>query len=272
VGVIARLISVLGALAVVAGLAAAPVRALPVDLELVLAIDVSGSIDVEEAQLQREGYVQAFLDPILIRTIMDGPYGRIAVAYFEWSGGEQQQTVINWTLIKDPTSAHAFADELARQPISRGRFTSISGAIDYAAPMFEQNDYESNRQVIDVSGDGYNNSGRFIIFARDQAVAKRITINGLPIINDRPNPFGGPNQNRDLDVYFENCVIGGQGAFVIVANGFKEFATAVRRKLILEIAGREPEPAIRPAQARLSDCLMGERQFRQFQFRAPDVQ
>lgn len=249
-----------------------PARALPVDLELVLAVDVSGSIDAEEAQLQREGYVQAFLDPILIKTIIDGNHGRIAVAYIEWSGGEQQQVVMSWTLIKDAASARAFADELAKQPIARGRYTSISGAIDFASPMFDANEYESTRQVIDVSGDGYNNSGRFILFARDQAVAKRITINGLPIVNDRPNPFGGPNQNRDLDVYYENCVIGGQGAFMIVANGFKEFATAVRRKLILEIAGVEPEPRVQPAQARLTDCLLGERQFRQFQFRTPDNQ
>jgi len=259
------------ALAMLAG----PSRAAEqVDLELVLAVDVSGSIDFEEAKLQRQGYIDAFRDKFVLEAIQSGPHGRIAVTYFEWSGSEQQQLTTKWAVIHDAASADAFARQLEDAPVSRGRFTSISGAIVYAIPMFEANDYQARRKVIDISGDGPNNAGPWVTVARELALSRQITINGLPIINDRPQfgGFGGMNL-KDLDVYFEHCVIGGPDAFMIAANGFEDFAKAVRRKMILEIAGDTPEPRFIPAQAspqlfEATDCQVGEKMM-QFRFRDP---
>ncbi len=217
---------------------AAPARAgeVPVDLELILAVDVSGSIDEAEAALQREGYVKAIAHPDIVAAIRGGMLGRIAVTYFEWSGVGWQEKVLDWTLIKDPASARAFSQALARAPIDSGPWTSISGAIDFAVPMFEANGYEGTRRVIDISGDGPNNVGGYVPQARDRAVARGIIINGLPIMNDRPNYVRLPMPN--LDLYYRNCVIGGPGAFIVVTHDFKAFATAIRRKLVLEIAAR----------------------------------
>lgn len=209
----------------------------PVDLELALAVDVSGSIDDEEAQLQRDGYVAAFRDPGVIRAIEQGMLGRIAVAYYEWSGYGQIRVIVGWTLIENEKTAHAFASRLTLEPPRTVRRTSISSAIDFALPFFERNKFDGARRVVDVSGDGANNSGELVTDARDRVIAAGVTINGLPIMNGRLGPFGWP-PIPDLDLYYENCVIGGPGAFLVVANGFGEFAEAVRRKLILEIAGR----------------------------------
>ena len=215
----------------------------PVDLELALAVDVSGSIDDEEAQLQRDGYVAAFRDPAVIRAIEQGMLGRIAVAYYEWAGFDRVRVIVDWTLIDDAKSAHAFAALLTLEPPRTVRRTSISSAIDFAVPFFERNDFDGTRRVVDVSGDGANNSGDLVTHARDRAVAAGATVNGLPIINGRPGPFGWP-PIENLDLYYRDCVIGGPGAFLVVANSFEEFAEAVRRKLILEIAGvDEPAPA-----------------------------
>ncbi len=208
----------------------------PVDLELVLAIDVSGSIDEAEAAIQREGYVKAIAHPDIVAAIRGGMLGRIAVAYFEWSGVGWQEKVLDWTLIKDAASAGAFSRALARAPIDTGPWTSIAGAIDFAVPMFEANGYEGTRRVIDISGDGPNNVGGYVPQARDRAVARGIIINGLPIMNDRPNYVRLPMPN--LDLYYRNCVIGGPGAFIVVTHDFKAFAAAIRCKLVLEIAGR----------------------------------
>ena len=263
-------------LLLVAAASLAPVQAAEqVDLELILAIDVSGSIDFDEAKLQRQGYIDAFRDKFVIEAIQSGPHGRIAVTYFEWSGAEQQQITTKWTVIHDAATADAYARQLEDAPISRGRFTSISGAIVFAIPMFEANDYQARRKVIDVSGDGPNNAGPWVNVARELALSRQITINGLPIINDRPQfgGFGGMNL-RDLDIYFEHCVIGGPDAFMIAANGFEDFAKAVRRKMILEIAGLTPEPRFIPAQAtpqifEATDCQVGEKMM-QFRFRDPN--
>ncbi|MEE8276345.1 MAG: DUF1194 domain-containing protein [Alphaproteobacteria bacterium] len=211
----------------------------PVDLELVLAVDISGSIDAFEARLQRQGYMSAIVHPRVIGAIESGFLQRIAVTYFEWGGDFHQRTIVGWTVISDAASARAFASALAEMPIVRARRTSISAAIDYAVPLFENNGYEGTRRVIDVSGDGYNNIGRPVIEARDAAVATGITINGLPIINDRPNPFGRPPP-ANLDTYYENYVIGGPGSFLVVAVKFDNFAQAILSKLIREIAAAAP--------------------------------
>ncbi len=231
---------------VIAAAPAAPAAAAErnVDLELVLAVDVSESIDAEEARAQRNGYVAALGDARVLAAIRAGRLGRIAVTYFEWSGIGRQRLLLGWTVIHDQASARRAADALARAPIGGGRWTSISSALDYAVPLFAANRIDSLRRVIDISGDGYNNAGRPVTRARDAAVARGITINGLPVIA-RPTNFSWPPMPY-LDLYFRNCVIGGPGAFMVVAATSKDFARSVRRKLILEIAGIEP-PAHRAA-------------------------
>lgn len=221
-----------------------PAIALPVDLELVLAVDISGSVDEEEGQLQRDGYVQAFRDPRVLEAIRSGFHGRIAVNYIEWADVAVRHVVMDWQLVSDAASAARVADLIATAPKIRGRYTSISGAIELAAAQFAKNDFESRRMVIDISGDGANNNGGLVTGYRDKAVAAGITINGLPIVNDRPGPFGQLPM-RDLDEYYRNCVIGGPWAFIVVAEGFQSFANAVRRKLLIEIGGGEP-PAEQP--------------------------
>lgn len=217
----------------------------PVDLELALGVDVSGSIDWEEAELQRRGYVDAFRHPQIIEAIQSGMLGRIAVTYYEWAGFGHMKVIADWTLVEDEATAHAFADKLAEtrpRPASR---TAISDAIDFAAGIFDGNGFDGQRRVIDLSGDGPNNHGELVTLARDRAVAQGITINGLPIVNDRPSPSGRPPL-KDLDLYYRDCVIGGPRAFMVVANDFIDFARAVRRKLFLEIAGLMPEPHLEP--------------------------
>jgi len=246
---------------------AASAQDMPVDLELALGIDVSGSVDDEEAMLQRHGYIAAFRDPDVIHAIETGILGRIAVAYYEWAGYGHMRIITDWTLVDGAAAAHAFADSLERNPPRTAHRTAISSAIDFAVTYFEVNDFEGTRRVVDISGDGANNWGGLVTEARDRAVAAGVVINGLPIVNDRPGPSGWPQQ-PNLDLYYENCVIGGPGAFIVVANSFPEFAEAVRKKLILEIAGRPPrgEPRIVPAQY-LPDrvappCDIGEQRMR----------
>lgn len=210
-----------------------------VDLSLALAVDISGSIDPDEAELQRQGYVRAFTDPQIRKAILGGYNGRIAVAYYEWSDAWRQQLLVDWTLLDSNAAIDSFADRLARMPITVLTRTSISGAIRYAIPMFERSPYTAERKVLDISGDGANNDGGMITQARDEALARRITINGLPIMNGRPNKYGFP-PDPDLDLYYEGCVIGGPRSFIVVANGFNEFQDAVRKKLLLEIANIEP--------------------------------
>lgn len=244
-----------------------PARAadIPVDLELILAVDVSGSVDWEEASLQRRGYVEAIRSDEVIGAIRAGANGKIAVAYIEWAGAYLQRTVIDWTVIDGPDSARAFTTALTEAPIETGPWTSISAAINYAVPMFARNDYQGTRRVIDISGDGPNNAGRPVTEARDAAIAAGITINGLPIVNDRPGP-GGLRSIRDLDKYYRDCVIGGAGAFLVVAKDFTDFSLAIKRKLIFEIAGRMPSPEERgmiPVQAQPPVfCGAGEMQMR----------
>jgi hypothetical protein len=210
-----------------------------VDLALALGIDISGSIDPDEAHLQREGYVLAFRDPVVVRAILGGPNGRIAVAYFEWSDSYLQKLLIDWTLLDSESSIAAFADRLAAEPISIARRTSISGALRYAVQLFSRLPYDTERKTLDISGDGSNNDGALVTDARTEALQQRISINGLPIMNDRPNPFGFPAE-ADLDQYYLHCVTGGPRSFVEVARNFEDFPRAVRKKLLQEVADRGP--------------------------------
>ena len=222
-----------------------------VDLELILAVDVSRSIDREEARLQRQGYIDAFRDPELGRVIRSGFTGRIAVGYFEWAGEGHARIVAPWTVLDGEESARAFADRLSgAEPPRPARRTSISHAIEFALPWFEANGISGTRRVVDISGDGPNNDGDLVLNARAKALAAGVTINGLPIMGHSRGLYSRFNL-PDLDLYFRDCVIGGPGAFLEVAVDFPDFARAVRRKLILEIAGRTPAVGarIRPAQA-----------------------
>lgn len=220
----------------------------PVDLELVIATDVSFSIDAEEARLQRQGIIDAFRSPEVIGAIRGGALGRIAVAYIDFSSRPFNKVVIDWQIIEDQATAYGFADRLAQAPANRGQSTSISDALELAARLIDENELEGSRRVIDVSGDGPNNAGQRVDIMRDAVLAKRITINGLPIIN-LADQWNSRYFLADLDRYFEGCVTGGAGSFVIVASDFVDFARAIRQKLILEIAGLAP--AAEPPRPRL---------------------
>ena len=215
-----------------------------VDLELVLAVDISESIDLAEATLQRQGFVYALRHPDVLDVIQRGRLGRVAITYIEWAGELYQNTLIGWTEIADAGSAAAFADAVEQIAVATAPWTSISGAIAFAARSFEDNGFRGERRIIDISGDGPNNNGDPVVRVRDRALAVGITINGLAIINDRPGAYGYPPFS-DLDLYYRDCVIGGRGAFVVVADGFNDFARAILRKMVLEIAGAAP--AARPS-------------------------
>ncbi len=207
----------------------------PVDVALVLAVDVSRSVDEDEARLQREGYRSAVTDPKVVEAIRGGMLGSIAICYVEWAGIEYQRIVLPWTRIGSQGEADGWATALERAPRASLSWTSISGAIETSRRAIAECPHEATRKVIDVSGDGVNNSGPPAEMARDRAVADGITINGLPILNDRPTFGRAPP--IPLDQYFRDSVIGGQGAFMIAAEDFEAFGNAVRRKLIREIAG-----------------------------------
>jgi hypothetical protein len=207
----------------------------PVDVALVLAVDVSRSVDEDEARLQREGYRGAVADPRVVEAIRGGMLGSIALAYVEWAGIEYQRLVLPWTRIASQRDADGWGEALAGAPRASLSWTSVSGAIDFSRRVMTECPYEPTRKVIDVSGDGVNNSGPPAEEARDRAVEESITINGLPIINDRPT--FGRRPPIPLDQYYRDSVIGGQGAFLVVAEDFESFGNAVRRKLIREIAG-----------------------------------
>jgi hypothetical protein len=234
-----RVLVLLFALILSSALPATAQDKMEVDLSLAMAIDISGSIDPDEARLQREGYVQAFRDPLIIKAILAGPTGRIAVAYFEWSDSWMQKLLVDWTLLDSEGAIQAFAARLSEAPISIARRTSISGAIRYAIPLFGRSPYEAQRKVLDISGDGSNNDGGLVTEMRHEALKDRIVINGLPIMNDRPNPFGFPSET-DLDRYYLHCVTGGPRSFVEVARNFEDFPRAVRKKLLQEVADNGP--------------------------------
>jgi hypothetical protein len=242
------------------------------DLALVLAVDVSFSMDPDEQKLQRDGFSEAFRSPLVQDAIAHGLNGRIAVIYMEWAGAADQKVVVPWTLIDTPASANAFAALLDREPTRRAARTSISGALDFAVKLLADKPVVVNRQVIDVSGDGPNNQGRPIQAARADALSKAITINGLPIMLKAGGYFDIP----DLDLYYRDCVIGGPGAFMVPARDRDQFRDAIKTKIIMEVAGRS-EPALRfgarpslpasmiqraQADEQRANCLAGEIQWR----------
>jgi hypothetical protein len=211
----------------------------PVDVELVLAVDVSWSMDHEEQLIQRDGYAAAFRSKDVIDAILSGGYSRVAVTYIEWAGETTQITVVPWTLIDSSSAAKRFADALTLQEPVQLRRTSISGALDFARGRFATSGFRGQRRIIDVSGDGPNNEGRMVTSARDETVAAGITINGLPLMTNTSTSSGGFSVEK-LDTYYSDCVIGGGQAFMIPVTSWEEFPGAVRRKLVLELAGRGP--------------------------------
>ncbi len=221
-----------------------PARAqLDVDLKLVLAVDISMSMDPDEQRLQREGYVQAFRDTFVQKAIGSGARGRIAVTYFEWAGPQIQNVLMPWRVIDSPESAETFAAELFAQPYTRRSRTSISAALLFARTLLRTPDFRSARQVIDISGDGVNNSGPLMSVTRPQILAEGIVINGLPVLV-KTTQYWSAWDAPHLDVYYANCVIGGDGSFIIPIYVEADFATATRQKLLREIAAVNPPPRL----------------------------
>jgi len=230
-----------------------------VDVQLILAVDVSYSMDMDELAVQREGYAQAIVSRDFLQALKTGPNGKVAVTYFEWAASGDQKIIIPWRVIDGPESADAVAAEIMKTPIRRASRTSISGAIYFAMPLFDDSPYKGLRRVIDISGDGPNNNGTPVTIARDEALSKGITINGLPIMVKEPSYSTMDIDN--LDFYYEDCVIGGPGSFVIPIKDREKFKEAIRTKLLMEVAGRMPEKvpvAEKEKEPRVS-CLIGEK-------------
>ncbi|MHA6261789.1 DUF1194 domain-containing protein [Arenibacterium sp. CAU 1754] len=224
-------------------------------MQLVLAVDISFSISLDEQDIQRRGYVAAFRDPDVIRAITSGKYGRIAVTLFEWAGDDMQAQVVPWTEISDPVSARAFAAQLEQAPIHRSGRTSISTALATAIDLFPQSPFMAQRHVVDISSDGLNNSGPRVDRVRDRLVYQGIIINGLPLMMGKAT---GPE--ADLDIYFQDCVVGGFGSFVSPVFSWEEFGPTLKKKLIDEISGPGPERLFLAGAA--MDCLIGEKEER----------
>jgi Protein of unknown function (DUF1194) len=233
------------------------VGAVEVDVELVFAIDISYSMDYDELKLQRDGYVEALVSQEFLSALKQGTHGKVAVTLVEWAGVGDQRIVTPWRLIDGPASAQAASAEMAAAPVRRAFRTSISGALMFSSTLFEGNGFRGIRRVIDVSGDGTNNQGPVVTLVRDDVIAKGIVINGLPIMLKEPQP--GSVDIPDLDIYYEDCVIGGPGAFVVPIREREKFKDAIRTKMVLDIADRGAARVI-PAAAsapRIS-CTIGE--------------
>lgn len=268
------------AIAALAGLAA-PITSQPadaqqgqnirVDLELLLAVDISQSMDFDEHTVQRNGYVEAFRHKDVINALMSGPEGKIAVMYMEWAGDFDPIPTIPWTIIDSAQAARDFADRLANEPIFGEQRTSISTALYTAKDYILNNNISSHRQVIDVSGDGANNAGPMVTEARDEVVKAGIVINGLPIMLNKPREFYDIDH---LDRYYKHCVIGGTAAFIAPVFDLRHLSSTIRKKLVMEIASLDIEPDMAPiqfaeqrgvvrAQLKLptekTDCLIGEK-------------
>lgn len=209
----------------------------PVDVELVLAVDVSRSVDRVEQEMQFAGYAAAFRDPRLVDGIANGPLGQVAVTLFTWSDWHIQEHLVPWTRVDGAASAERFAAAIEAAPRRTWLYTSISGAVDFASRLFGQG-YEGTRRVVDISGDGVNNSGRPLAAARAEALARGIVLNGLAVLDRTPQPWA--SGLPPLDTYYRDEVIGGPGAFLMVAEGFEAFEAAVKRKIIREIAAAPP--------------------------------
>lgn len=232
-----------------------------VDVELVLAVDVSLSMSADELEIQRKGYVAALTHKEVIDAILDGVHGKIAITYFEWAGSFSQRVIVPWTVIASAEDAARVAAQLSAKPPSSARRTSISGALQFAGDLLAESGFRGLRRVVDVSGDGPNNQGTPLVAARDALTSAGITVNGLPLMTN-----GGLTSGfdvRDLDVYYRECVIGGPGAFMIPVNDWTQFPEAIRRKLVLELAWQDDHPMpVILAQAGGYDCLIGEKMWR----------
>jgi hypothetical protein len=243
-------------------LLALPSRAgapIPVDVELVLAVDISYSMDFDELALQREGYITALSSKDFVDALRGGAHGKIALIYVEWAGTHEQTIVVPWTLIDSKAAADGFATKLAAAPVRRTYRTSISSGLIFSAEQFGKADFKGVRRVIDISGDGTNNQGPLIEPTRDDIVARGIIINGLPL--QLKAPSGSMLDINNLEEYYEDCVIGGPGSFVIPVRDRTQFVNAVRQKLILEVSGITPPhiaktvPAVKPPRV---SCTIGE--------------
>jgi len=237
-----------------------------VDVQLFLAVDVSRSMTPRELEIQRRGYAEALVSEPVVKAIANGLLGQIAMTYVEWAGSNSQRVVVDWTVVRGRDDVEAFASQLTAEFDSALRRTSISGALNYATRSIANNGFTSYRKIIDVSGDGPNNHGSPVVPARDNALAQGITINGLPLMTREG--MGSQFYLADLDEYYRNCVIGGPRSFVIPVTEWETFPEAVRRKLVLELAGT-PAPlhrvAARGALAANYDCMIGEKIWRRFQ-------
>src|SRR5258708_20141496 len=215
-----------------------------VNVELVIAVDVSYSMDMDEVGIQGEGYAKGIGWKDFLEALRAGPGSKVAVTYFEWSMSGDEKIIIPWRVIDGPESADAVAAEIMKTPVRRGSSTSISGAINFAVQLFEENPYRGLRRVIDHSGRGPNNDGAPVAGARDPALAEGVFINGLPIMVKEPSYSTIDIEN--LDLYYEDCVIGGPGAFIMTIKDREKFQEAIRTKLVLEVAGLTPDPRPSP--------------------------
>jgi hypothetical protein len=246
-----------------------------VDVELVLAVDVSLSMSPDELEIQRTGYAAALTDERVIQAIRDGAHGRIAVTYFEWAGEAVQHVIVPWTVIGSREEAEEVAQRLTADPPNSARRTSISGALGFAADLLAESGMRGVKRVIDISGDGPNNQGPPLEPLRDMIVAQGITINGLPLMTN--GGLATAYDVEDLDLYYSSCVIGGPGAFVVPVKDWSQFPEAIRRKLVLELAATPPvssgdeaaNPPVVLAQATDYDCMIGEKMWnnRTWQYR-----
>jgi hypothetical protein len=230
-----------------------------VDVELVLAVDISYSMDPDELALQREGYARALTSTDFLNALRQGIHGKVAITYFEWAGAAEQRVVVPWRVVTGPESAGSVAEEIMQAPIRRAARTSISGALLFGMRLFESSGQRGIRRVIDVSGDGANNSGQIVTIARDEVLSKGITINGLPIMLKRPTY--STMDIELLDEYYEDCVIGGPAAFVVPVKDRDKFVEAIRTKLVLEIATLTPQARVIKTSASNPrvPCTIGER-------------
>jgi hypothetical protein len=231
-------------------------RSEQVDVALVLAVDASQSVDGDEQKLQRDGYIQAITSPEVMMAIQHGPARRIAVVYVEWGSSDDQEILVPWTIIDGPAAAAAFAEKLTAQPTKNRQRTSISSALLFSAALFAKSGVQATRRVIDVSGDGVNNQGGTILTVRNDVVSQGITINGLPIMTkDEPSSW---DVSPQMDRYYEDCVIGGEQAFMLPVHGFENFAPAIRMKLVMEIAGFQVPATVLPAAYTPTNCGYAE--------------
>jgi hypothetical protein len=234
-----------------------------VDVELILAVDVSYSMDLDELAVQREGYAQAIISSDFLQALKSGPQGKVAITYFEWAAANDQKVIIPWRIVDGPETADAVAAEIMKAPLRRASRTSISGAINFGMELFADNPYKGFRRVIDISGDGPNNNGEPVAIARDAALSKGVVINGLPIMVKAATYATMDIDN--LDIYYEDCVIGGPGSFVVPIKERARFKEAIRTKLVLEVANLNAGGAVIPAQARQPrmPCTIGEQLWRE---------